>query len=51
VIAPGPSEVLYFGVVHLPYGVIGVGVCVAAAIYYLVCKYFVNFFNGVAGIA
>jgi len=51
VIALGPSEVLYFGWVHLPYGAIGAGVCVVAAIYYLVWKYFVNFFNGVVGIA
>jgi len=51
VIELGPSEVLYFGAVHLPYVAIGVGVCVVAAIYYLVWKYFVNFFNGVVGIA
>ena len=51
VIALGPSEVLYFGVVHLSYGAIGVGVCVVAAIYYLVWKYFVNFLNAVVGIA
>lgn len=51
VIELGPSEVLYFGAVHLPYGAIGVGVCVVAAIYYLAWKYFVNFFNAVVGIA
>ena len=51
VIELGPSEVLYFGAVHLNYGLLAMGICVVAAIYYLVWKYFVNFFNGVVGIA
>ena len=30
---------------------LAIGICVVAAIYYLVWKYFVNFLNGVMGIA
>jgi len=42
--------VLYFGV-PVQYGFLAAGFCVALAIYYLVWKYIVNFFNGVVGIA
>jgi len=48
VIELGPSEVFYFGAVRLPYGAIGVGVCVVAAIYYLV-EIFREFFQRSGG--
>lgn len=41
--------IVYFGM-PVPYGMLAAGFCVAMAIYYLVWKYIVNFFNGVVGI-
>lgn len=51
VIAFDAGGFVYFGMVHVNYGVVAAGVCFALVIYYLVWKYFVNFFNGVVGIA
>jgi hypothetical protein len=42
--------VVYFGA-PIHYGGLAAGFCVALAIYYLVWKYIVNFFNGVVGVA
>lgn len=47
---PANGGILYFGV-PVNYGLLAAGFCVAMAIYYLVWKYVVNFFNGVVGIA
>lgn len=41
----------YFVVIHVDYSSLAIGICVAMAIYYLVWKYFVNFFNELLGVA
>ena len=49
-VGPAPGEVVYFQQIHLPYGLIVLLICAGVAVYYLVWKYFVNFFNEVLGI-
>lgn len=49
--SPDTGGILYFHWIHVPYTLVGLGVCVGVGIYYLVWKYFVNFFNEVLGIA
>lgn len=46
-----PTGIVYFGVIHVNYGLLAVGFFVVDGIYYLVWKHLVNFFNGVVGIA
>ena len=48
---PTPGELVYFHRIHVPYALVGLGICVGVGVYYLVWKYFVNFFNEVLGIA
>ena len=45
------SGLVYFDVVHVSYGLLAGAFCLTVGIYYLGWKYFVNFFNGVVGIA
>ena len=45
------STLTWFGAFTVPYGLILLGFCVAVAVYYLVLKYIVNFFNETLGIA
>ena len=47
----GDGHLTWFGELSVPYAVIGAGFCVGVAIYYLVWKYVVNFFNELLGIA
>ncbi len=49
--SPAPGGIVYFHQIHVNYGIVGLGICVAVTLYYLVWKYFVNFFNEVLGIA
>jgi hypothetical protein len=46
-----PGGILYFHRIHVNYALVGLGICGGVAVYYLVWKYFVNFFNEVLGIA
>lgn len=43
--------IVWFGALHIPYAVIGVFLCVAVAIYYLVWKHLVGGLNGILGIS
>ena len=53
IVTMGPThgELVYFQEIHVPNAVVALGICVGVGIYYLVWKYFVNFFNEVLGIA
>lgn len=46
-----PQGLVYFGVIALDYAHIAIAIGFALAIYYLIWKYVVNFFNEVLGIA
>jgi len=43
--------ITYFGTIQVDYLSLAIGACVVMVIYYLVWKYFVNFFNEVLGVA
>lgn len=45
------STITWFGELSAGYGVVLTGFCMAVAVYYLVWKYVVNFFNETLGIA
>lgn len=45
------NGLVYFGAIHLYYAHLTIGVSIVLAIYYLVWKYVVNFFNELLGIA
>ena len=47
----GSARLTWFGDLSVPYSAIAVGFCVGVAIYYLVWKYVVNYFNELLGIA
>src|ERR1039457_1652686 len=47
----GATQVIWFGILHIPYGVIALGFAAAVAGYYLAWKYIVGFVNRVLGIS
>ncbi len=51
VLAPAQGGLVYFNAFRVGYGLLALAVGVALVIYYLVWKYFVNFFNELMGIA
>lgn len=50
-LAASEGGLTYFGTVHVNYGVAALALCAALTVYYLVWKYFVNFFNELLGVA
>lgn len=51
VLVLGQSGIVWFEVWHIPYVLIGCGLCLALAGYYLVWKYVVGFVNRTLGVA
>jgi hypothetical protein len=47
----GPRGVVWFQAITIPYGFVATAFCFAVAVYYLVWKHLVGFFNEVLGIA
>lgn len=51
VIEVTPQALVYFGVIHVDYVHLAIGICIGLTFYYLAWKYVVNFFNELLGIA
>lgn len=50
-LAASEGGLTYFGMIHVNYGLAALALCAALTVYYLVWKYFVNFFNELLGVA
>lgn len=50
-VTAGHGRITWFQAISLPYALVATGFAIALVIYYLVWKYFVNFFNELLGVA